>query len=490
MAKRCIGIDITGSCLHAVQVLRNDGRLRIEKVLSARIRRRTDQPSDMLKTLMRREGFDRRASVAVSIPHGSVCFRNVQADQRQMQHIGEREEALGEHDFPIQSKEIVPRMCSCRKLSDEGYAVLIGAVDRELLDERVAIFHRAGMRPELVGPAIFAVHSTVMVNHPEIALGRAVIAYVDDFRLSLAVTEDNKVLLVRRIPFASINDNVIPSAVIGAFDFLSRELEVTWRKAFNDDVTEGARVYLAAPDDSGGDAKEIIEQSLRCPVIMVDPCAEVEPPAESSAAAAMNVAEGLALSILAPDKTSGVNFVVAKFAKKASAPNLKRELSICAILAAVVAAVWLSGLFVKLLYLENKHERLKNELKETFLLALPEERNIINPVVQLDRRLQSLRANSVFSDLISAAAVEPLEVLHAITTNVPAELEIEVTNISINPESARVTGTCGSFETVYNWQSRLHDSGRFSTVDVQDVRREPESGVVRFTLFLSFALPE
>ena len=67
MVKRCIGIDIGPSHLHAVQIYRRDEQFHIEKVHSIQIRRSTDSLQDIIRTLISRHGFDRRFGIVQSV---------------------------------------------------------------------------------------------------------------------------------------------------------------------------------------------------------------------------------------------------------------------------------------------------------------------------------------------------------------------------------------------------------------------------------------
>ena len=163
---------------------------------------------------------------------------------------------------------------------------------------------------------------------------------------------------------------------------------------------------------------------------------------------------------------------------------------ISVVLLAAIAVVSLAGLFVRLLQLEGEHARVQNEIKEVFQRTLPEEKNIVNPLAQLDQKLQSLRKDYSLFGPISGADIGPLDVLYAITTSTPPEININLEDMLIIAESVRLTATAKSFESAYNWQRRLQGAPQFSTVDIRDIQREPEGERVHFTVLVSFATKE
>ena len=490
MVKRCIGIDVGSSYLCAVQVSRVGEQFHIEKIFSTQTRRSTDLPQDVLKTLINRHGFDRRADVAVSMPYDAVFFRNLETDSAGTEQVCERDRSALEHNFPIQPDEIVIQVCSCRPLPGEKYSVLTAAVTRESLRERLGISMAAKVRPNLVEAAIFAIRSTVEVNHPEIMTGTAMIAYVDESYLILAITQNNNILIVRNIPIVSCSDNNIDSVQRQVVEVLSREVEITWRKVFGAEIEQDSKIYLVAGNGVSSGLESAVEENLRCQITIVNPYAKVKRPPEYNDDAPICIAEGLALRLLAPEETTGINFLEADGANIKPTLDLKKEFIICAALLAAIAIVSLTGLFMRLSHLETKYAQVKNEIREIFQRTLPEEINIVNPIVQLEQKLQSLRKDYALFGAVSGTGVEPLEVLHAITTSVPREVNININDMLIASESVRLTGTSQSFESVYNWQRLLQKAPQFSTVDIQNIRREPESELVHFTVLVSLTVLE
>jgi len=529
MVKRCIGIDIGSSCLRAVQVSRTGEQFHIEKVFSMQTRRGSDSPPEILRSLTSKYGFDRRADVAISMPNDAVFFRNLETDfagLEQIRTLSKRDPKRGkehlqtrsvlEHNFPIEPDEIIAQVCSYRRSSSDKYSVLVAAVKRASLRERLNILAGANMRPNLVEAAIFAVHSAIVVNHPEIMSGTAVVAYWDESYLTLAVTQNDNILVVRNIPVIFRSDNnkrrkvravrrdrnqryrgirVVRTRLENTdsvqeqvAELLSREAQITWRKVFGSEIEQDNKIYLMAGDSIPIGFEAAVEENLHCQTTIVDPHAKVRGSAEYNGDAAICLAEGLALSALAPEETKSINFLEADTANVRPTLGLKREFITCAILMAAIAVVSLLGLFVRLSHFETKYAHIKNEIEETFQAALPEEKNIVSPLAQLEQKLQSLREDYRLFAPFSPTDLRPLDVLRSITVNTPSQVRID--DLLITTESVRLNGTCDSFESVYQWQRLLREIPGFTLVDVQDVQKEPKSGTVHFTIMVSSVIPE
>ena len=485
MVKRCIGIDIGSSYLRAAQISRTGEELHVEQVFSTRIRRSADSPPDVLRSLISKYGFACGADIAISMPHDAVFFRSLEADFAGSEQVNEPGKPTLEHNFPIPPDEIVAEAGPYRKLPDERYSALTAAVSRASLRERLNLLATAKMHANLVEPAIFAIHSSIAVNHPEIMTGTAIIAYVDERYLTLAVTQNNDILIVRNTPFISPSENNTNLAQEQIAEVLSREAQITWRKVFGSEVEEDTKVYLATGGNVPGGLEAVVEEILPCQIIIVDPYAKVKFSAEHNSDGAICLAEGLALRILAPEKTTGINFLEADNANIKPTLNLKKEFVICATLVATIAAISLAGLFMRLSHLETKYAHIKNEIREVFQRTLPDEKNIVSPLAQLEQKLESLRKDHQLFASFWPTGLAPLEVLRSITASTASQASVKIDDLLITGESVRLTGTCDSFESVYQWQRLLQEIPEFTLVDVQDVQREPKTGAIHFTILIS-----
>jgi Tfp pilus assembly PilM family ATPase len=485
MVKRCIGIDIGFSYLRAVQIMRTEDELCIEKVFSAQTRRSKDSPLEILRRLSSKHGFDSRSDVAISMPHDAVFFRNLETDSASLEQIRQVPKSALEHNFPIEPDQIVAQACSHRQMSDDKYSVLTAVVSKTSLRDRLNIFAGAKIHPNLVETAIFAIHSTIATNHPEIATGKAIIAYIDETYLTLAVTENNNILIVRNIPIFSHSDNNTDSIQEHVAELLAREAEVTWQKVFGTDIEQGTKIFLATGGDVSGDLEAVVKESLRCQIVTVEPYAMVKRSFEKNGDTGICVAEGLALRALVPEKTVGINFLDADNTDMKPALDLRKELIISAALVAAIIVVSFVGLFLRLFHLESKYTNIKNEIRQVFQHILPEETNIVNPLVQLEQQLVSFRKDNQLFASFYPTNLTPLKILHNITTNTPSEGNIRIDDLLITTESVRLKGTCDSFDSVYQWQRLLQEIPGFTLVDVKDPQTNPKGDAIHFTILIS-----
>jgi Tfp pilus assembly PilM family ATPase len=491
MAKRCIGIDIGPAHLRAVQLVQTEDKFCIEKVFCAQTRRSTDSPTDILKLLIHRHGFDRRAAVAVALPPDAVYFRNLETDYAGLEKMRRQDLSELENEFPAPADQVFTHLCSYRQLAGDRYSVLVAAARKTSVQETLDLLAEAKMQPVLAEAGIFAVCEAITANHPEVADGQALLTHINDNCLVLAVIENGNCLMVRNIPFVHRPGNEAQSSEELTAQILRHEAQITWRKTFGSEITADAAIYIAGQKNICNTLASIIKEELPCRIVVADPYAMLKAPVQSCDNEQIWVAEGLALKALAPDKAAAINFLQAAGADRKSALNLKKELVSCTALLGAIVVVWLAGLFIGQTHLETTYAQLKSDIDETFLSALPDEKNIVNPLAQLEQKLTPLRKDYRLLSGFYPGRLEPLEVLQNITTSRPSEGSVKVDDLLVGAKSVRLSGTCDSFDTVYKWQRLLQKVSAFKYVEVDDgLQKDPGSGTVHFTIIISSTVPE
>jgi hypothetical protein len=488
MDKRYIGIDIGPAHIRAAQILGTPDGFRVEKVFCTATRRASDSPTEIMRSLFETHGFDRGAEVAVSMPHDALFFRNIQTDAAGLDQLRRADASALENSFPIAPDNVVAQVCSSNKCGDDKFSVLTVAVSKTSLDEKQEILNSAHIHPRLFDAPVFAFLQALAVNNPRIRAGRSVVVYFDDACLTLAVTADNDVLMVRNIPITLPSKGEADSARMLA-QTIASEIPITWHKAFGQAIDGDAEIFLLTDPGDYDSLKPLLESVLNCRVTIPNPLPNAESSSDERTGFSYYVAEGLALRILAPEKTKGVNFLDAA---KAAVPTIdvKKEIVTYSVLAASLIVLLVLGLFAQLWRLEGAYADVKGRIRETFTAVLPQEKNIVSPLAQMEQKLASFRKDHQLGDSFSVTGMSPLQVLRAISLVAPSQAKLEIDNLLIADGSVRIVGTCGSFESVYQWQRLLEQVDGFEQVDVKDVQRRTDSGLAQFTIVISSRIQE
>ena len=481
--RRCIGIEIDSTHISAVQIAQTHNRFLIERSFSTQTRRASDSPHAILKSLVGQHGFHRRAAVAATLPQKAVFFRNVTTDSKDIESLERGDNPKLKNSFPIDPDDIVPRVCAHTPSTDGKYSVLMTAAAKTDLQRTLKLLDSASMHPCLIEPAIIATCSTIAVNHPESRSGKAVVVYVDASHVTLAIAQDGNLLIIRRIPktVTSEEDEVTAEQIA---EQVLRELQVTWQRVLGAPIEPHTRLYLLADDRVGAYLTMLANPSLECDIVPVDPYARVHVTAKCRAAAPQYTAEGLALAVLAPKAAKRVNFLKAS-ADAVAGFSAKREILKCAAIFVTIIGFLLIGIFARVSGLENTYATTKQQIAGLFRKTLPEEKNLVNPVAQMEQKLDTLRKDHQALASFVPGSFSPLQILSMISANAASEGGLEVDDLLIVDDTVRMNGTCDSFDAVYAWQRRLQEVPNFALVEVQDVQKEPSNGRVSFTMVLA-----
>jgi len=438
----------------------------------------------MLHSLTNEHGFDRRAEVAVSLPLHVFFFADIEIDAGGLERV-RAGDTLGLKDyFPIPATDMVAQICSVLPMDGGKHSALVAAASRQQLGESLESLKEGKIKPARVDTPITAVRAALVANHPESARGLAAILYVDPSTLSLAVTHDGSILLIRNIPLSSPGEQNTETFALQMAEIVAQEIEITWKRLFGNGPDPGLRIFLVAPESTVAALATSVQDKTNGQVILVNPYARVMRSEGVAADLPLCVAQGLALGALQPDGTDHIDFLAAYRARTRPKFRLKKELTVCATLAAAATVVWATGLFLQLSSLESDYRHLKRQTEEVFHQAVPEEQNIVDPVAQLQQRLDAFRKESGALSSLSSGRPGPLEILYALSRNTPTTGALELQEVLIAADSVRITGSCDSYATFSQWQHLLETIPGLRVEDVPRSTKDP-SGKVQFLISLS-----
>jgi Tfp pilus assembly protein PilN len=457
-------------------ISRTQDGLLVEKVFTAKTRRAVDSPSDILAAMFTTHGFDDHSEIAVSISGEGVLLRNIETDAATIEQFSAPQDP-DKIGIPNADQFITKAHIPTHQSGPKVRALLV-AVDRGRLRERLNTLAQANIHPALVEPVLFAVNAAVVLNHPEAAAGPALIVHIDRTHLTITITQDGSIIFARKLPVC--DDNNLAATV-------DSEIRLTYRKLFDSDIPSDAKLYLVPQLDNPKTIEAELANALHCHITLVNPFAGVQRDQKCNTDTIMTVAEGLALRALSPDTIAGLNFVNALQSEKKPRFELKRELRTIAALVAAVILVAIVSLFARFWKLEREHTNIQKQTAELFRQTLPDEKNIVNPLAQLEQKIASLQTGYASFGGAADANSGPLEILQQVTQTIPEEAGITVGSLLLSPDSVRITGTASTFAPVYQWQQQLQQIPRFASVDVKDIQRLAAGQSVNFTIVIAMA---
>jgi len=482
--KRCIGIDIGRVHVHAVQIGRTPEGIRIEKGIGIQTRRSTDSLVRVLHSLTHEHGFDPHAQIAVSLPHQTFFFADVETDPAQMAAIQAGDTASLKDCFPIPAEDVIARICSVLPAKGGNRSLLVAAASCQSLCEQLKTLREAGIEPASVDTPTTAAHATIMASHPEAATGQAVMLYVDESTLSIAILCDGNIIFVRNLPMFSDDNQDTRTLVQQTADIVAEEIEITWRRLFGKASEAGLRIFLIASRRMAESLASGVAEKIDCRIIAIDPYAGVAKAEAIEADFSLCVAEGLARQSLQPRTSQAVDFLAAYRARTRPAIQPRRELAICGGLAAAAAVVWAIGLFIQMASLESRYENLKEQETAIFQRVAPDEQTIVNPAAQLQQRLDILRQDAEMFTCFNPGRLAPLEVLSTLSRQMPGR-GLQLHDVLIAGDTVRISGSCDSFATFSEWQRTLEKTPGLQLTDAPQHKMNGKSGRVEFQVSMS-----
>lgn len=480
--KRVIGIDAGTYHFSAVQMVRNADRFCIERIYSTRTRRTSDRPSAILKTLFDDHGFDRRAAIAAAMPYGTVFFRNLEISSDSPKN-DPLDRSIIQNNFPIAASDIIWQVCDQHKSESNAKTMLVSAVSKPALQKRIELFEAANAYPRIMDAPIFALHAAVVENHPQIANDRAMLLYIDETYVTIAVSDQNHLVMIRDMPISDTLNGKDPQAMEQTLNRIAEELVLTYRHVFKTDPDTAVKIYWMKAYDVCDAAGERFAEKTTLQMVPVDPFTNVNRLSELKPDNSITLAEGLALRLLQPERFSGADFFKKKFDRFSSALDIKKEIKTYAALAASIVVVGIAGLFVQRWHLERQYGRLKQQINRLFSQTVPEEKNIVNPVIQLQQKIdQSQKSYRQLGFLDRTAG--PLEVLYILSKTMPDDAAVALESFLMNQRKIYITANASSFHNAHQWREALAESQMLESVEIQDIKKQTDRSMVTFTMVM------
>ncbi len=466
MANRSIGVDVARREIRVAQVVCRGRRVRVERVLSRPLpaaARDAGAAATALRELLADGGFRRRVASAVAAPPGAVFFHRHQTELSNLQQAHRALPFELEDELPLAFGEAVLDICTSEQLPDGGYELLVGAVDRDTLHRRAGLLREVGVPCDLVDAEVCALLTLVLATHPEAAQGPALVADVREERVVLGLARDGRLLTARSL--ATPQEGSVPAEALAAA--LARELQMTWREACRGALPAGVTVFLTAERAVATDLTELLEARLPASVVALEPAEGLSLAEGAQVGPEFAVALGLALR--AAGRGEGPDFLRADRATAERAAATRRAGFVVVALLVLVSAAWLVRVFMHLGRLEDQNEALDSQIAQVFRQTLPQEPHMVEPVVQVRRRLEQLREEYESFASVTGRAGSPLRLLQQVSVGMPRHLQVRLTELNVSGGTVLMEGTTDSLKSLDALKASLLTQPAFTDIRVKEV---------------------
>jgi len=194
----------------------------------------------------------------------------------------------------------------------------------------------------------------------------------------------------------------------------------------------------------------------------------------------------LALALREPKQDQGFNFRRYEFEKKKHYFGSKKEIRNAAIFFAVLLFFLAIDMGADYYFLKKRYQTLDHNITEIFKETLPGIKRIVDPVKQMQIKINEIRASALSHPTIGGNKTV-LEILEDISQRISETLDVHINRMVIDSEVVRITGKTDTFNTVDKIKNDLEASDYFSSATISAAKLNRAGTKVEFEIKLERA---
>ncbi|MFH1984354.1 MAG: type II secretion system protein GspL [Pseudomonadota bacterium] len=178
-----------------------------------------------------------------------------------------------------------------------------------------------------------------------------------------------------------------------------------------------------------------------------------------------------------------LNFRRGAYSRRSLWKKHKRQIVTAACLVTLAAILALGDMAMATRHLSRQVQAMDTQITGIFRGAFPEVTRIVDPLHQMELKLKEMRKIA----LVPGGGLAPyssLDMLVAVSSHIPAAIDVELTRLVSGPEGIAITGSTDSFNAVDAIKNGLQDAGRFASVTITSASMEKSGNRVSFKLKL------
>lgn len=189
----------------------------------------------------------------------------------------------------------------------------------------------------------------------------------------------------------------------------------------------------------------------------------------------------LALALAGTSGKAGLNFRRGAFAPRRKWAEHRKTLIRLGVLALVVLVLGAVDIGLDVYFMNQRRSALDAEITAVFKSTFPEVTRIVDPLQQMRVKLADLK-KTLFLPGDAGGALLNIDILNALSTLIPPETDVELTQLVMGPENVLISGNTNTFNTVDDIKNRLERQPDFKEVTISSANMEKSGKRVRFKL--------
>lgn len=164
----------------------------------------------------------------------------------------------------------------------------------------------------------------------------------------------------------------------------------------------------------------------------------------------------------------------------------KQELRYALVITAFLLLGFFADFFVGIQAKEYHYHRIQQEMRQLFQQTFPDVKNIVNALEQMKLKMKDLeKQNDIFKNVFGEKP-SALNVLDELSSRIPSDIELSITDFSIDGKSIRFVGWTDTFESVNKIQKELKKSTLFANAKVSNAKVGKKKSRVNFQMLIAF----
>jgi|GEM_PF-1232791 len=434
----------------------------------------------------------RGATCILSVPPGEVTYRNVKVPFKERRKIAQLLPFELESGLPCAVEELT---IDFDIVSKSDYTdIIAAAVKTETIENIVEILKSVDITTRYITTSPVA--EAMCLARPGAAARESDFLFIgiDDSCATACMVFSGVLHLARtfKLPRTGAgprNGRVKKelSRVIASFetiyDFDCRFDRIMVSNAASDAVDDDMPALIASLKDAF-EAEAVLVDMFADGGLKMLSGPEVESGVESPEKRLYNAALGLAgieIGGIAPFNFSSEHYFFHKYWM-----DNKREFIVTGALVAVVFLMIMINTVVHARFLENQVRKLDNEIVDIFRATFPDETRIVNPLHQMRAEIDQVRQDSALTQN-PRANIPNMDILNAISTLIPDEIDVLITNMVRSDDHVTISGTIDTFNAVDDVKGRLERSDLFENITISSANMDSSINRIRFRIRLDLA---
>jgi general secretion pathway protein L len=408
-----------------------------------------------------------------SFPSDQVSFRNLSVPFKEQNKIRQMLPFELEPTLPFPLDDLVIDFLAVG-LSDHT-DLIAAAVEKSAIESYLKTLAEFDIDPEIVTPEGY---STVLCwirfsDLPE----NAVMVDIDNRKSTIFAVSSGRIFLVRSLPI----DLTVSDRAGSLCTNIQRTLSAF--EEISDLNFKPDGIWVTGCGSDGLSLDQDMARILQTPVRRLDLIHDTRVPLKDSLSSwePAQMDNAFALALLKVEGIHGLNFRKGPFATKKTWEERKKSLIKTGIIACFVLMLGFFNIILDIHFMETKLTRLNNQINDIFREAFPDVKKIVDPLQQMRLKIQDANKYSAIPGE-SHNNIRNIDILYHISRIIPTETDVELSGLVIGAESALISGTTDTFNSVDDMKNRLEQNEFFKKVTISSANIERSGNRVNFKL--------